>query len=270
MTLPLSLAVLRLLADVVEKHAGIRHSDADLDFFASKVGERASDAGFESLLDYYYMLRYDDPKGAELDQLIDVMVVGETYFFREAGPLGTLVDTLGETAARGGRLRIWSAACATGEEPVTLAILLARKGLLDAVDIVASDISQRAVDRARKGTYGVTAHRAVPTGVDPWIRVEGGRAIVDEQLRAGIDWRCVNLTDESSVSRLGSFDAIVCQNVLLYFADETARKVADNLVGALHPGGRLLVGTCESLMRFGSTLECEERNGAFFYKRRAA
>jgi chemotaxis protein methyltransferase CheR len=257
-------SVVMLLAHMVEERSGIHYAGRELEIFEGKVSARAAEAGFESLLDYYYLLRYDDLAHTEIDLLIEALVVGETYFFREAAALGALVETMEPPASK--RLRIWSAACATGEEAVTLAILLERAGLSTSVDIVATDISVRALERARRGEYGPRAHRSIPEGVEPWIRIVNGRAVVDERIRASIDWRQINLTDRAAVLRLGSFDAIVCRNVLIYFSDKTVAKVADNLAQALGRGGRLLVGATESLMRLGTTFGCEERGGAFLYR----
>ncbi len=269
---PRSLPIVMLLANLVEDHAGLHYPDARIDRFAEIVAAHAAESGFESLQDYYYMLRYDDDSRAALDRLIEELVIGETYFFRDAYPLVVLVDALADLAERAPRrekIRIWSAGCATGEEAVTLAILCERAGILDAVEIVASDISARALARARSGDYGLQSHRLYPRGVDPWIRVEGGRAIVDARLRDRIDWRRVNLVDGESVGAIGTFDAIICRNVLLYFADATVRRVTNHLAPALRPGGRLVVGACESLSRFGTTFECIEQSGAFFYGHRA-
>ena len=119
------------------------------------MAARAPEAGFESLLDYYYFLRYDAGGAKELDALIDALVVGETYFFRELPPLEVVVGELVAPAvAAGRRPAIWCAACATGEEPLTLAMMLAERGILGEVEIVASDISARALERARAGRFG--------------------------------------------------------------------------------------------------------------------
>ncbi|MBN8617157.1 MAG: protein-glutamate O-methyltransferase CheR [Deltaproteobacteria bacterium] len=256
-----------LLAQWVEAHAGLHYEERDLDLFAERARLRASDAGFESLLDYYYALRYDDPDRRELEQLVEALVVSETYFFRELPPMSALIETLLPAIRRGERPRVWSAACATGEEPITLAILLEQRGLGDAIELVASDISERALERARRGEYGVRAHRALPpTGLPPWVEVRDGRARVEDSLRTRIEWRRVNLLDADEVAALGTFDAILCRNVLIYFSDQTVRSVVGHLASALRPGGRLLVGISESLLRFGTALRCEERAGAFFYR----
>ncbi|UJR80054.1 CheR family methyltransferase [Sandaracinus amylolyticus] len=257
--------VLTLLARLVEERTGLHYSDRDRDLFEQKLTDHAAEEGYPTLLELYYALRYDDPECEVLDRVIEALVVGETYFFREARGLEVLIEPLVARARRGERVRIWSAACATGEEPISIAILLDRAGVLDRVELVATDISARALDRARRGEHTRRAHRAVPEGMPPWIRVEHDRALVDERLRARIDWRRVNLADEAAIAALGRFDAIVCRNVLIYFDDARIQRVAGSLARALEPGGELLIGASESLLRFGSVFRCVERGGVFLY-----
>src|SRR5262245_33901390 len=112
--------VFAILSALVEQRAGLHHGQAEASIFMEKVAGRASDAGFDSLLDYYYHLRYDDPAGRELDTLVEHLVVGETYFFRELDPLRLVVDEFLAPAVAGGlRPRVLSAPCSTGEEPLT-------------------------------------------------------------------------------------------------------------------------------------------------------
>lgn len=260
--------VLALLAAFVEEHTGIHYGLADRDVMKEKITARAVDAGFESLLDYYYFLRYDPASAEELDQLIDTLVVGETYFFRElAAPRVVVERVVPRLVALGRRPRIWSAACATGEEPLTLAMLLARAGLLEKVEIVASDISLRALERARSGQFRLRSMRAIPSDfpVDRWLREDGDRVVVERSLVEAVQWRRLNLIDDRSVRELGSFDVIFCRNVLIYFDDRTAAGVAQRLAHALAPGGLLFVGVSESLLRFGTGLTCEEQGGVFAY-----
>ena len=176
--------------------------------------------------------------------------------------------------ARAGRpTRVWSAACSTGEEPLTLAMMLAEKGLGSRVDIVASDISQKVLERAQRGEFGRRSLRSLPPGVSGrYLEVDpdGERARVRPELMAAVTWKRVNLVDPAQVAALGRFDVILCRNVMIYFSDDTARRVVDSLTQALEPGGHLLVGTSESLLRFGTQLQCEEKSGAFFYTREAA
>ncbi|QSQ22192.1 protein-glutamate O-methyltransferase CheR [Pyxidicoccus parkwayensis] len=271
-SLPMSPQVFSILSALIEQRAGLHYAPEDRELLQDKVSSRAEEAGFDSLLDYYYYLRYD-PAGSEaLDALVDSLLVHETYFFREALPLSVLAeDVLAPAVHAGRRPRVWCAACSTGEEPLTLAMMLADRGVLSGVELVASDLSTRALERARAGEHNLRSMRALPPGVEGrWLEVHDGRPRVKQELVDAVDWRRVNLVDAAMVAALGTFDAILCRNVLIYFQDETALRVVESLTRALVPGGNLLVGTSESLMRFGTALSCEERRGAFFYTREGA
>jgi chemotaxis protein methyltransferase CheR len=269
--LPLSPQVFSILSALVSEHAGLTFDAAHMPVFAEKVGARAAEQGFESLLDYYYFLRYDPGGADELAALIEALVVGETYFFRELPPLQVVVThAIAPAVARGRRPRIWCAACATGEEPLTLAMLIASRGMLDDVEIVASDINGAALERARSGIHSRRSLRQeVPPFADRWLRATPAGLEVQPRLRDAISWRRVNLIDDAAVSALGTFDVVICRNVLIYFNDETARRVIDRLTARLEPSGILLVGVSESLLRFGGPLLCEEKDGTFLYRRPA-
>ncbi len=268
---PASPVLVAVLAEFVEARTGLHYGPLDRDLFLGKAADRAADAGFDSLLDYYYFLRYDAAANAELDRLIDALVVGETYLFREFEQLKLIVSHfLSPLVERGRRPRVWCAACATGEEPVTLAMLLAEEGMLSSVELVASDLSERALARARAGNLNRRALRSVvaPELCARWL-TEGpdGGFQVSPSLLEAIDWRRVNLTDPAALGALGAFDVIICRNVLIYFSDETTGRVVENLSAALTPGGSLFVGVSESLLRFSTALSCEEREHVFYYRK---
>lgn len=279
MPAPLSPQLFAILSGLVEERLGIHYGPDEHDLFGDKVLARAAEAGFESALDYYYFLRYDPAAAAELDALADALVVGETYFFRELDALRAGIDVaLAPAIARAGRARVWSAGCATGEEPLSIAMLLEEAGLRERCEIVATDVSARSLAKAKAGTYGARSLRALPEGAVPEgfsarlaaviessLAREGNRAQASPRLLDGIDFRRVNLLDPAAVAQLGAFDLILCRNVLIYFADATVKRVVESLAANLAPHGRLVVGASESLLRFGTALRCEERGGAFLY-----
>ncbi|MDI1480921.1 protein-glutamate O-methyltransferase CheR [Polyangium sp. y55x31] len=271
--LPISPQVFAILSALIEEKLGIHYGPLDKDLLGDKVASRAVEAGFDSLLDYYYYLRYDPAGPVELDALAEVLVVGETYLFRELDQLDALVRQIlvPLAEASGSRaVRVWSAACATGEEPYSMAMLLAERGLLDRVEIVASDVSARSLAAARAGEYGPRSLRSqvnVPPVAWRFMQRHGERIVVNDEIRRAVDFRRINLLDGDGIEKLGRFDAIVCRNVLIYFQDATARRVIDALTRVLVPNGVLLVGVSESLLRLGTALRCEERGGAFVYRK---
>lgn len=261
-------AVFAILAGLIEERTGLHHAVDKRDLLAERATARALERGLDSLLDYYYLLRYDDEEGHELQRLVESLVVQETYFFRELDQLEVAADLLAERARAQGRARVWSAACASGEEPLSLAMLLAERGALDRVELVASDISARSLERARQGRFGARALRAPPPRrvLDPWVTREGEGLVVRRDLVDRIDWRIVNLLDPPPPSTLGGFDVIMCRNVLIYFTDDTVRRVVDELSARLVPGGALFAGVSESLLRLGGSLQWAERGGVYYYR----
>ena len=268
--LALSPQVFSILSALIEERLGLHFAADYQELLAEKLGPRALERGFDSMLDYYYFLRYDPEGDTELLALADVLTVNETYFFREQQQLRVLVsDILTEKSRLGRRLRVWCAACSTGEEAITIAALLEERGLSKQVELVASDLSERALRVARGGSYGPRSVRSLEQ-LPAWLRQDGALHVTDEQLRRSIDWRRINLLDGPTIAALGVFDAVICRNVLIYFRDETIQSVVRRLHDSLADGGVLLVGASESLMRLGSAFTCEERGGAFFYRKGAA
>jgi chemotaxis protein methyltransferase CheR len=263
-------AIFSILSSLVEERTGLHYGANERELFFERVQGRALEAGFDSLLDYYYFLRYDPAAAVEMRALAEALVVNETFFFREIEPLRVIVARLLAPAVREGRRpRVWSAACSSGEEPLTLAMLLADAGLLGDVEIVASDISDRVLARAKAGRY---SPRAVRDGFDEHLassfltKQSSGEWLVARALIDAVQWRRVNLTERDAVAALGRFDVILCRNVLIYFSDETTTRVLRSLGDALQPSGALFVGVSESLLRFGTFLTCEERDRVFLYR----
>lgn len=266
-TLPLSPQVFSILSGLIEERLGLFFNLDYRDLLIEKLSPRALELGFESMLDYYYFLRYDPAADAELLAVADALTVNETYFLREPTQLRVLVeDVLAPLVAGGSQPRVWCAASSTGEEPISLAALLDERGLLGRVQLVASDISERALQVARRGVYGARSVRAFQS-LPHWLSRDGDLNVASPRLREAIDWRRVNLLDSAAVGALGAFDAIICRNVMIYFRDETTQAVVARLHDALKPGGCLLIGAAESLLRLATAFQCEERRGAFFYRK---
>jgi chemotaxis protein methyltransferase CheR len=268
-TLELTPPLFAIFSALVEQSCGLHYDALDRELFGTKLAAHAGELGYDSLLDFYYRLRYDDPDGSELQRLAEALVVHETYFFRELDPLRTLVDVyLAPAIAERGHARVWSAACASGEEPLTLAMLLAERGLLDRVEILATDLSTAAIARAKDGHH---ARRALRTDHPVELahryldRVPNG-VIVAPKIHRAVEFRTLNLLDDATIAALGTFDVILCRNVLIYFADELVVRIVDRLARALEPNGVVAVGVSESLLRFGTSLVCEERGNSFFYR----
>ena len=276
MPLSLSPQVFAIVSQLIEEKTGLHYELRDAEALADKLSIRATELELDSLLDYYYHLRYDEAGGRELDALVELLVVNETYFFREVDQLRAFVSQLvPETLERKNPapdkpIRIWCAACATGEEPLSLAMLLREHGLLERTEIVATDISARVLARARAGVYRGRAFRALgePERWRHFEEIGDGALRVHADLVQRIRWQKLNLLDFAAIDALGRFDAILCRNVLIYFRDQTVLQLVERFAASLAPAGLLLVGASESLLRFGTVFDCEEHGGAFFYRKR--
>ena len=263
--------VVTLLQTLVEERLGLRYGEGDLPSLVERVGARARAAGYDSLIEYHHLLREDDDRD-EWSALADHLVVSETYLFRELPSLGVLVEReIVPRTSRQSPVRLWSAGCATGEEPLSLAVLLAELRCLGQVELHASDVSTAALARARTGCFPANALRlpALPDIAERWMSVlPDGSIRVAPELVAQVRWQSVNLLDAGAVRALGAFDAIVCRNVFIYLGERATRVVMAHLTEALRPGGVLLVGVSESLHRFAPALVCEEHEGTFYYRKR--
>ncbi len=196
--------------------------------------------------------------------LVEHSVVGETAFWRHPEQLAA-VGRLASSSA--GPLRIWSAGCATGEEPYSVAIALLEAGRAGAGDhIVATDVSERALAAARAGAYGPRALRKLPSElVARWFE-QGERLRVVGAVRGLVAFARHNLVRDDPPAG-APFDVVLCRNVLIYFGPTTAAEALYRLAGALRPGGTLVLGPVELPAASAIELEWVEDGGATLLRR---
>ncbi len=219
---------------------------------AARLGKLMRRLGFTAFPDYYRHVQ-SDRTGEALVELIDVLTTNHTSFFREQAHFDFLVQRVFAERRGSGPIRIWSAASSTGEEPYSIA-LTAREFLGPQSPvlprILATDISTRVLETARKGIY--PAER-FPHGPAPWLRKhllrgEGrwqGWYRMCPEILGMVEFRRVNLIEP--LPDVGRFDVIFCRNVLIYFSRSTQEQVVNRLTVCLEPGGYLFVGHSESL-----------------------
>ncbi|HEX8688475.1 MAG TPA: CheR family methyltransferase, partial [Pyrinomonadaceae bacterium] len=157
----------KLLRDLIHERTGLFFDNGKGDILADKLSPLVIERGFTSLLDYYYLLKYDEAAQGEWRNVMNALSVPETYFWREMDQVRALVEWVVPrwfAAPGAGPLKIWSAACATGEEPLTIAMALDEAGWLGRVpvEIHATYASTAAVEKARRGLYRERAFRNLP------------------------------------------------------------------------------------------------------------
>lgn len=193
-------------------------------------------------------------RGCELsDRVVDAILNQETSFFRDTAVLDTVADALAalQAAAPQRRLRIWSAGCATGQEPLSLAILLAERGMdkgARAPEIIATDVSTSALARAKAGVYTqFEIQRGLPVRrMIEWFESSGGDWVAKPDLVRRIQYRQHNLAADPPPP--GKFDVILCRNVLLYFSVPLRRRVFDTLGQAARAETLLVLGAGETVI----------------------
>lgn len=266
----LSDASLALVRDLIAEKAGVFYDEAKLGLLADRISEHVTAEGLTSLLDYYYLLRYDADAARHWRRLMDRLAVPETYFWRQAEQMETLASVIAPRllAARDGPLYVWSAACCTGEEPLSIAIALLEQGIpLERVRIAASDASPAMVEKARRGLYRERSFRQLPAH----LREKYFERASDEEWRItdcvsrAVTWGVANLMNPDEWAGQGLSDVIFCRNVFIYFSDRAIRHVAAVMAGRMPSHGYLFLGASESLTRFALPLELAEIGRSFVY-----
>src|SRR5829696_4078334 len=266
----------RLLRDLIHERTGLFFDNGKGDILADKLSPLVVERGFTSLLDYYYLLKYDEAAQDEWLNVMNALSVPETYFWREMDQVRALVESVVPrwfAAPGAGPLKIWSAACATGEEPLTIAMALDEAGWLGraAIEIRASDASTAAVEKARRGIYRERAFRNLPAPLRARYFTQEGETKtwrVDARLHRAVEWGVVNLMDEAQVAPRAAANVIFCRNVFIYFSDQSIGKTVRTFAAHVRPPGHLFVAASESLLRVSEDFELQEIGNAFVYVRR--
>lgn len=262
------------LCEYLYRRTGMVFTEAKRYYVEHRVWERMEATGSPSFATYFARLRTDSHD--EIQQFINAFTVNETYFYREDYQLKCLTTDLMAERVRqkraGDTIRIWSAACSTGEEPYSIAMwLLENWAGVDeyAIEIVGSDIDTRVLELARAGTFGKRAlMRLTPELIGKYFdALPGERWQIIPELRNSVSFTAVNLVDPDQTRRHGQFDVVFCRNVLIYFDDTSRRIAAENLYETLLPGGFICLGHTESMSRISPLFEARRFTDAIVYQR---
>lgn len=261
-----------LLRDLVHERTGLYFEDDRLDTMLDKLRDRAGACECGSYLDYYYILKYDEQGPAEWLRVMDAFSVQETYFYREYAQIKAVVDFVVPAWFRQSSqpLSIWSAACATGEEPYSLAMALREGGWGEhPITIQASDASETALARARAAVYRERSFRSFPAGLrekyfDPVP--EGWKFRTDRF--SPILFRRANLAAANDLADLATSPVVFCRNVFIYFSPQAIERTVYNIALHMPDGAKLFIGASESLLKLKTQFELQSLGDAFVYVRR--
>ncbi|MET0753482.1 MAG: protein-glutamate O-methyltransferase CheR [Pyrinomonadaceae bacterium] len=263
-----------LLRDLIHERVGLFFDDSKINLLADKLMPLIIERGFDSFLDYFYLLKYDADSAEEWRNVINALSVQETYFWREMDQIHGLAEEVIPVLLEknpNAPIRIWSAACATGEEPLTIAMRLNENGWFERADIkiYASDASSAALERAQKGSYRERSFRALPANLkEKYFTPDGKEWRVAPGISRKVSWTQANLLETSETESLASVSVIFCRNVFIYFSPDAVRRVVASFAEKMSVPAFLFVGAAESLLKVTDDFELEEIKKAFVYVKR--
>lgn len=271
----LSDAEFRLFTDFLRQRCGLHFDENTRVLVEKRLGRRIQEADIGSFASYLYQLRSGPNADDEFSKVVDLLTTNETYFFRERSQLNALVEEIiPEMLSRQLRSRrpisIWSAGCSTGEEPFSVVMLGIEAGLVPGRDfrVYASDISRAVLSKARHGTYREASFRETGESIrQRYFERKDDLSRISDNVRRHVDFVHINLLDRSKVALLGSMDVVLCRNVIIYFDFETTKQVIKTFHDKLRPGGYLLLGHSESLIRVTADFELKHLSRDLVYRR---
>ena len=273
MTVPLSLGTFGRFRELIYQRMGLSFPDSKKYLLENRLQTRLQAVHCRTFEEYYQFLQFDPRRHQEYVELANCVTTNETFFFRDQLQLECLKSSLLPQAVkhreRERTLRIWSAGCSSGEEPYTLAMILHEEFPSLAswnIEIVATDISEQVLAKAKLGVYGAYAIRNVPsTWLKKYFEVTDGQYTINEQLRGKVRFSSLNLFDDSQMRLMRDIDLVLCRNVLIYFDEVGRKKIISCFYDALRETGALMIGFSESLHGIARLFRPVPWNKTIFY-----
>lgn len=266
-----------LFRDWIHRHSGIYLEDIKADSLRISLVTRATRFNYTDYADYFRLLSNNED---EFKELMNLVTINETSFFRFPAQFDALkariIPEIVQGKAAGDRsFRVWSAGCSTGEEPYTIAMTLTDSSLEPlgySFEVMGSDVSTHALERARKGVYPDRSLTNLSQDtINRWFEAaEGGHRPV-ARIRERCSFQYHNLIKEPyPLAYMSGWDVIFCRNVTIYFRLESTKRVVDHFYDALNPGGYLFIGHSETLTSVSERFEAVEIDGVFLYRKPVA
>lgn len=247
--------------DMLYKKSGLSLTPDKSYLIDSRLTPVAKAHGFDNLQAMTAKIKLA-PDRELLKDIVEAMTTNETSFFRDSKPFDTFKNTILpyflKTRVGTRRLRIWSAACSSGQEAYSLAMLLKESSNLMSgwnIEIVGTDISDDIIEQARKAEYSqFEVQRGLPIMLlMKYFTQVGDRWQLKDDIKSMVRFENFNLLDP--MTRLGQFDLIFCRNVLIYFDEPLKRQVLNNMAGQMNKDGFLVLGGAETVMGFSEAFQ---------------
>jgi chemotaxis protein methyltransferase CheR len=266
------------LRNLIYERTGIRYEENKIYYIKKRLHQRMEAGGFDRVEDYIRHLKIFDPKGREFQQLINLLTVNETYFFREFSQLQVFAESClqevikNKAQANNRTIKVFCAGCSTGEEPYTLAIIL--REMIEyysswEVLIKAIDIDENVLGAARRGVYDQRSVKDVPpTYLQRYFASPAkGEYVIDQSIKDMVIFEHLNLMDRRALRFEEDYDFVFCRNVLIYFDDISRKQVVDKFYSMLRKGGYIFLGHAESLSRISSAFKIRRVSNHIVYRR---
>jgi len=271
--------IIKYFSSLIERETGIQYGPVNQHLLENRLRDLAKTLGFADVAMLWAEVQSRGLRGVERDTILDLATNNETSFFRDPEVFEFFKNVFVPQCTTPGRpIKIWCAACSTGQEPYSLAMTfdqLALAGMPRSYDLVATDISERVLKQAREGLY---SQLEIQRGLAATLllryfeqtAVEGSSAPkfrVKPELKRSLSFQKLNLL-EPWVNK-GPFDIVFCRNVLIYQDVESKKKIISRLAGTLAPGGYLVLGGAESLLGLSSDFDMQLHGKACVYRLKA-
>ena len=260
------------LADVIYRRTGISLDLKRYHILKPKLEKIMSNNDYKNFRSFFHDYRFDKNKSLKQD-LLNTITINETYFFREKYQFESLVNDIlykiDSIRPKGETLRILCSPSSTGEEPYSIALsLLIEDGIVNKRDIelVGIDIDSNVIEKAERGLFSKRSIQYIPKPtLDEYFEKKGMEYQIVDFLREAVEFKVVNVMDKYAMQRLGKFDVIFSRNMLIYFDDESRKKVAMTFYGMLKPKGVVFLGHAESMSRIVSVFKTAKSGESIYY-----
>lgn len=268
-----------VIRDFIHEKSGIYFSENKMYLVRNRLTRRLQELQMKSLRDYFYHVKYDTSM-REFQQLMNLITTNETSFFRNEPQLVSFAqEALPQLLDQRIRnketkiLKVWSAGCSTGEEPYTLAIQLleafrTRPGW--SCEIIANDISEDVLAKARVGEYSGITLRNIPQDlIARYFTKTADGVKVNQDVKSLVKFSHLNLNEPRKLALFSGMDVIFCRNVMIYFSEEVKKQIVRGFYAALRPGGYFYIGHSESMHGISKSFKLVYFKNALVYQKEA-
>ncbi len=262
------------LTEIIYRRVGIFIELKKFEILNRKIDKYMVDNGYKDFRSFFHDIRFDKDKRVFQD-LINIVTVNETYFFRENYQFESLIQCvlpqLHKIRDTNEPIRILCSPSSTGEEPYSVALHLLNEGrLIEEKDyeIVGIDIDSKAIEKAKKGEFSKRSIQFLPPHLlRRYFSQKGNAYLISDFLKDVIDFRTINVMDKVEMKKLGKFDIIFSRNMLIYFNDESRKVVAMTFYEMLKSNGYVFLGHAESMSRIVSVFRTSKLKDSIAYKK---